>query len=55
MNKYTLPILLEVDAWKEYPAEKINKNLDIHFLWRQAQLVFEVRKSKLQKPDEFSI
>ena len=51
MNKYTLPILLEADAWK---AEKINKNLEIHFLWRQAQLVFEVRKSKLQKPDEFS-
>ena len=29
MNKYALPILLEAGTRKEYPAEKMNKNLEI--------------------------
>ena len=29
MNKYALPILLEAGTQKEYPAEKMNKNLEI--------------------------
>ena len=29
MNKYALPILLEAGAQKEYPAEKMNKNLEV--------------------------
>ena len=31
MNKYALPILLEAGAQKEYPAEKMNKNLEIQY------------------------
>ena len=29
MNRYALPILLEAGARKEYPAEKMNKNLEV--------------------------